>query len=302
MAGPNVTDPDQQGIFGFIPNLGLGVAGLILYAIPMFIFIANWFRYGRQRYMLALTLGSFFMVVGWGCRVAWHYKPGSTSVYIPQTLFILLSPCAFIANNYIILPRLATHLGEERCLFIKSRIIVRLFVWSDVVTFLFQAAGGGMASAGGSIATTGEKISLVGLVAQACSFGLFTILLLVFGFKIRKTSPEKWHQAVHERKTGPKFAWRSDWTLLYGILLLTCVGYLVRSVFRIAEYAQGYFGYLATHEGYFYALDALPIFLCIACFTVFWPPIIFDHIDEHHEYPLEVRTSSATSMEGMIKA
>lgn len=76
----------------------------------------------------------------------------------------------------------------------------------------------------------------------------------------------------------------------------------VRSVFRIAEYAQGYFGYLATHEGYFYALDALPIFLCIACFTVFWPPIIFDHIDENHDYPLEVRTSSATSMEGILKA
>lgn len=76
----------------------------------------------------------------------------------------------------------------------------------------------------------------------------------------------------------------------------------VRSFFRIAEYAQGYFGYLATHEGYFYALDALPIFLCIACFTVFWPPIIFDHIDENHDYPLELRTSSATSMEGILKA
>jgi hypothetical protein len=123
---------------------------------------------------------------------------------------------------------------------------------------------------------------------------------------------------VHERKSGPRFAWRRDWTLLYGILLLTCVGYLVRtdrtlrtllltlpsqvrSFFRIAEYAQGYFGYLATHEGYFYALDALPIFLCIACFTVFWPPIIFDHIDEKHEYPLEVRSGSAGSMEGILK-
>lgn len=36
--------------------------------------------------MLALVIGSFAMVVGWGCRVAWHYKPGSTAVYIPQTL------------------------------------------------------------------------------------------------------------------------------------------------------------------------------------------------------------------------
>ncbi|GHJ90211.1 hypothetical protein NliqN6_6613 [Naganishia liquefaciens] len=296
-----VTDPDTQGLFGFIPNLALAVIGLILYAVPMFIFIANWFRHGRQRYMLALVIGSFAMVVGWGCRVAWHYKPGSTAVYIPQTLFILLSPCAFIANNYIILPRLATHLGEERCLFIKSRIIVRLFVWSDIVTFLFQAAGGGMASAGGSIASTGETISLVGLIAQACSFTLFTLLLTVFGMKIRKAAPEKWHQAAHERKNGSRFAWRRDWTLMYRVLLATCAGYLVRSFFRIAEYAQGYFGYLATHEGYFYALDALPIFLCIACFTVFWPPIVFDHIDRSHSYQLDVRSNSGISMEGMLK-
>lgn len=80
---------------------------------------------------------------------------------------------------------------------------MRLFVWSDVITFLFQASGGGMAAVGGSIASTGEKvsrtkrfderflltmffcqISLVGLIAQACSFGLFTILLLVFGYKV----------------------------------------------------------------------------------------------------------------------
>ncbi|KAJ9107644.1 hypothetical protein QFC21_001104 [Naganishia friedmannii] len=227
--GVVVTDPDVQGLLGFVPKLSLAVIGLVLYAIPMVIFIANWFRYGRQRYMLALTLGSIFMILGWGCRVGWHFKPGSTSVYIPETLFILLSPCAFIANNYVILPRLATHLDEERCLFIKSRIIVRLFVWSDVITFIFQAAGGGMAAVGGSIASVGEK---------------------------------------------------------------------VRSIFRIAEYAQGYFGYLATHEGYFYCLDALPILLCIACFAFIWPPIVFDHLDEHQGYPMEVRTNSAISADG----
>jgi hypothetical protein len=127
------------------------------------------------------------------------YRASEFRLVLTVLSFILLSPCAFIANNYIILPRLATHLGEERCLFIKSRIIVRLFVWSDVVTFLFQAAGGGMASAGGSIASTGEtvshhgghrthadipQISLVGLIAQACSFSFFTILLIVWGIRM----------------------------------------------------------------------------------------------------------------------
>jgi hypothetical protein len=109
--------------FGFVPNLGLGVAGLILYAIPMLIFIASkssfspkplftlshpetrftdWFRYGRQRYMLALTIGSFFMVVGWGCRVAWHYMPGSTAVYIPETLVSTVNDERYIMPDAIL--------------------------------------------------------------------------------------------------------------------------------------------------------------------------------------------------------
>lgn len=61
-----VTDPDTQGLyvsaipelrdvlisplpsFGFIPNLALAVIGLILYAVPMFIFIIREFPNDRN--------------------------------------------------------------------------------------------------------------------------------------------------------------------------------------------------------------------------------------------------------------
>ena len=46
----------------------------------------------------------------------------------------------------------------------------------------------------------------------------------------------------------------------------------VRSVFRICEFAQGYDGVLRTTEGYFYGLDALPLWIAIAVFAVIWPP------------------------------
>jgi hypothetical protein len=71
---------------------------------------------------------------------------------------ILLSPCAFLAQNYVLLPRLATKLHCEQYLFVKSSIIVRIFVWSDVITFILQAAGGGLASGGGDTATLGEHV------------------------------------------------------------------------------------------------------------------------------------------------
>lgn len=59
---------------------------------------------------------------------------------------------------------------------------------------------------------------------------------------------------------------------MYYALLWTCVGILIRSVYRIAEFAQGYDGKLRTTEAYFYALDSLPLFLAIAVWAVVWPP------------------------------
>ena len=65
------------------------------------------------------------------------------------------------------------------------------------------------------------------------------------------------------------------WTTLYYVLLLTCVAYLVRCIFRVAEFADGYTGYLAVNEGYFYLLDALPLAIAISLFYFVWPPSVF---------------------------
>lgn len=60
----------------------------------------------------------------------------------------------------MVLPRLATYLDAEDCLFLRSRWVVRIFVTADVVTFLTQAAGGGMAATGGDMAKIGDHVSL----------------------------------------------------------------------------------------------------------------------------------------------
>lgn len=69
----------------------------------------------------------------------------------------------------------------------------------------------------------------------------------------------------------------------------TCVGILIRSVFRVAEFAGGYVyrfvgvlcyspdplhrynGTIATHEAYFYAFDTLPLWIAMSLYAVVWP-------------------------------
>jgi hypothetical protein len=160
--------------------------------------------------MLVLCISLLCMTAGFCIRIPMTNSPGSLGIYIGQymvsrgcvllvggfvtrprsphdskriitslnlahTQFILLSPCGFLAQSYMILPRLATWLDAEDCLFLKSRIIVRLFVWADVVTFLVQASGGGMTAVQNqSMANIGKWVSGVvsrSIVHGSCDFG-----------------------------------------------------------------------------------------------------------------------------------
>lgn len=94
--------------------------------------------------MLVLCISTTAMAMGLALRVPAHNNPYSLGIYIGSTLLTLLSPCGFLAQDYMILPRLATHLDAEDCLFLSSRASVRLFVWSDFITFWLQMAGSGM--------------------------------------------------------------------------------------------------------------------------------------------------------------
>lgn len=69
-----------------------------------------------------------------------------------------------------------------------------------------------------------------------------------------------------------KFLWsRKGWKPLFAALGFTCIMFLIRSFFRVVELSEGYSGYLATHEVYWAALDALPLWLGIMVYTYFWP-------------------------------
>ena len=115
------------------------------------------------------------MTVGFAVRIIMHFGQNATSIpiYTVSTLATLLSPCAFIAQDYYVLPKMAEWLegalqsgrrypGEgggiaKDCLFLKPRLIGRIFLTSDVITFLLQLSGSGMA-ASASLASIGDKV------------------------------------------------------------------------------------------------------------------------------------------------
>jgi hypothetical protein len=109
---------------------------------------------------------------------------------------------------------MANTLGPEtvavNCLPIRTGLITKIFVTSDIVTFLvgplsppalprpvrwkllrsrlytlqIQAAGSGAAAAGGNVAKIGHWAALVGLAIQLVSFSVYCVLLVLFGLRV----------------------------------------------------------------------------------------------------------------------
>ncbi|KAK4056598.1 hypothetical protein OIO90_002446 [Microbotryomycetes sp. JL221] len=88
---------------------------------------------------------------------------------------------------------------------------------------------------------------------------VFCILAIIFWQRVKK-DPELSYR-VKGKKTaylGWGLAWASLWIL-------------IRCIYRTIELAEGWSGYLITHEPYFWALDSIPMVLTQGIFLLTWP-------------------------------
>lgn len=77
-----------------------------------------------------------------GRAIAAKEAPDFTlSVYIMQTLLILLGPALLAASIYMILARLIRLLGAEKYALIRTTWMTKIFVTGDVISFMAQGAG-----------------------------------------------------------------------------------------------------------------------------------------------------------------
>ncbi|KAF8960755.1 RTA1-like protein [Flammula alnicola] len=255
---------DPHNILKYIASdtlAGIALALVLLVAITQTWFIKKW----GAKWMMSMTIGAYCFAIGFAARFGLHAQPDSLMIYMIQQTFIILSPCAFIAADYVLLGRLARYLlgvDADKYLLVPSRRLTVVYVVSDVVTFLIQALP--LPTHSPSMAKLGSHIFLVGLIAQAVSFVSFCLLYLVFLYRVRKYAPKTW--SMDESKV-----WYNSWLALASALIVSCIGILIRSGYRVVELTQGFQGQLATSEPLFYGLDSLPLFIAIAVYIPFWP-------------------------------
>jgi len=117
-----------------------------------------------------------------------------------------------------------------------------------------------MASGTSTALTTGKYVVIGGLAVQIIFFSLFIVTATIFHKRLIKTPTDKVLGHTY-------LPWKEHMLTLYlGSFII-----LVRSAFRVVEYAMGYNGYLMSNEWPLYIFDALLMTCTMAIFVVRHP-------------------------------
>jgi hypothetical protein len=251
-------------IYGYVPSKVLCILAFALFGIALIAHVYQAVHY-RTWYFLSFTLGIAMELAGYVPRyLSGTRDPYRVSYFVVQYFFIVCAPVALTAAMYACLYKMARWASmatslPQRSIWTRPKWILWTFITADVVTTVLQVAGAaliGVAESNGKDSATPNNILLAGLVVQTFSFLMYFV---VFGSFMRNTSRESSSQI-------PRNVWQYSFALLAASVLI-----LLRTCFRLAETAQGVFGYLSSHEAFFGALEFAPVVLAVLILVIWHP-------------------------------
>ncbi|KAG7294588.1 hypothetical protein NEMBOFW57_004664 [Staphylotrichum longicolle] len=257
---------DSNVVWVYNPSFALAVLGSVLYGIVfLWIFYLTVIKY-RAWYFTCVVIGAAIEVAGYAIRCYSIKRPTEVGPFAATLSLVVLAPVFVAAGNYLLIGRLiravldAARTGHK-VFGVHGRLITRVFVLCDVISFLVQCSGSGVGSSSewaGPTADIGVKILIGGLALQAVAFGFF---MAIFG---------RFHYLAKRKglvAADAPVGWEKVVTAVYVSSILI----LVRCIYRVAEFAEGIEGYAFTHEWMFWIFEAVPMLVAIGVFCVWHP-------------------------------
>ncbi|KAK4158917.1 RTA1 like protein-domain-containing protein [Cladorrhinum sp. PSN259] len=242
-------------IYGYTPSFALALLATILFCIYFIVHLFQLTRY-RALYFSTFCIGLLFEIIGYVARcLSAKVNPYNLIYFILQYFFIVTAPVFLAAGIYAILSALINRLGRQYSL-LPPKVILWIFIVSDVIATITQIAGAaliGVKQKRREDPTSANNILLGGLAYQVFSIGIFVILLAVFIFRAR----------AQIRQAGL--------TLFISAFTAATLLIYLRTVFRLAETAEGLGGDLSTKEVYFGTLEFMPVVLAVPLLSIWHP-------------------------------
>lgn len=199
-------------------------------------------------------VGCLLEAAGYIARIISSDDKQALAPFIIQSVLLLIAPAFYAATIYMLFGRLLLTLQCEKLMLVSGRFGTTFFVMGDLVSFILQAAGGGiMATANGRV--TGSHLAVAGLAAQIAFFGFFILNEIQFTAKVHRVCPFYW-------KISRK------WLIFNLSLIISSLFIMVRSIVRLIEFIEGSNGFIISHEVFIYVFDATPMFLTTVTFCI----------------------------------
>jgi len=178
------------------------------------------------------------------------------------------------------LGRIIRLVGGDHLSIIKPQILTKVFVTGDYLSILIQGNAAGLTKP--NLHTISTALVLFGLAIQLISFILFGLCAIIFHLRIRRNPTPRSSQVE------PK--WVQTLYMLYAISVLI----LIRSVFRIFEYAFGNDGYPLKHEWTLYCFDSVLMFFVTTIFLFRYPSNLIPKLSDSDAIQLESQATGET--------
>ncbi|KIM95606.1 hypothetical protein OIDMADRAFT_133677 [Oidiodendron maius Zn] len=278
----------SQSHYNFAPSLPAAIIWASLYSIAFAVTFFQWIKY-RAWVWVVMVLAAGMESGGYIVRSISAQHVDNKKIYVVQFCLIVLAPVLMAAVLYVAFGRIVFHVVPRQArtialLWVPPRFVTPIFVICDIIALFLQLIGAIIITSvqpgdedAASKLNKGKAIALIGVAVQMISFGLFSVVAIRFNFTSKRFEAEfqeRIRGSLDEKYStfdGVDRKLKRNW-----VALLRCVNFaslmiLVRSVYRMIDFALGRAGYTETHEWCVYIFDALPIFPVVALFT-YWHP------------------------------
>ena len=266
-------------VYGLIPNHDANLAALICFAFLWFTntVLGVWYR--QWWFGTAFFIGCGLETAGYIGRFLSSSDPIDLNYFLVQIICLTLAPAFFMAGVYFLLAKFAMIYGNGASR-LKPMWYSYIFISCDLCSIVLQAIGGGMAAMAlqdNKDTDPGTHIMVAGLAVQVAAMTLFIFFCGDFAWRIRSIRKK----ALANGEGGndgdvfdPKYAHIRNSKLfvpfLFAMGICTILIY-IRCIYRMAELAEGWSGYLILHETYFLVLEALIVFLGVFALSALHP-------------------------------
>lgn len=271
---------DEDSMYGFILNKPANLAALILYAILWGLHTGLGVWYRQWWLLVSWFIGLGLECAGYVGRYQSCSDPNNLNDFLVQICCLTLGPAFIMGGVYYQLGKVVVIIGQDVSL-VKPMMYTAIFAVCDLVSIILQAAGGGMAAMAFQDNTStdvGTHIMVAGMAWQILSMSVFSIMAFGVFFKTWKIVKRHNNEFVNNPEFDSRYAHvRGNKLFLWfcAMIFWVTLCIFIRSVYRTVELAEGWRGYLITHEQYFLVLDGLFVFLGSLGFTIVHPGFVF---------------------------